>query len=276
MTARRSVLIPLLLALLVGCTTTSTGPTFTQGAAGPTGSPPAATPSSLPAQSEPGPSPSAVPTASTATRPLGDLGPIVPADFSSIVDNQWYPLAIGTSWTLEGVKDRKRAEDVFRVLPHTEEVAGVTCVIVEDDLTLNGVPIERTTSYYAQHRDGSVWFFGEDVHELNRAGAVVGLHGSWRAAVDGAVPGLTMPAAPRVGDKFSQTTAHAFFEVLGIDVPVKVPFADYPATLQIEESDPEEPGIKARKYYAPGFGEVWDVSIGGPLEEVKLVEYTRP
>jgi hypothetical protein len=220
------------------------------------------------------PSPSTSP--STAALPLGELGPLDPSTFSSLVDNQWYPLIPGTTWTMKGVKDRKRAVDVFKVLPATEDVAGVTCVVLEDDLSLNGVPTERTTGYFAQHRDGSVWFFGEDVHELNSKGRVVGLDGSWRAGLDGAVPGLMMPADPQRGDTYVQETAHAHFEVLAVDRSVKVPAGIFQTTLVIEESDPEEPGLKARKFYAPATGEIRDVSVGGPLEELSLIRYQRP
>lgn len=274
MKLRRSLLIPVLLASLGGCSGPSPVPAPSPSAPVPGSIPLATIEPSPTTASTAAPSPS-TPGPSTAARPLGDLGPIVPSDFSTTVDNQWFPVVLGATWTLKGVKDRKRAEDVFRVLPGTEVVAGVTCVIVEDDLTLNGVPIERTTSYYAQHRDGSVWFFGEDVRQLNPKGQVSGLAGSWRAGLDGAVPGLTMPAQPKVGDKFSQKTAHARFEVLGVANPVKVPFGAFATTVLIEESDPEEPGIKARKYYAPTLGEVRDVSVGGPLEDMKLTTYSR-
>ncbi len=272
----RFVLAAGLVAVLAGCGGSGAVPS-TVGSIGGASPVPSESAISTPVIASPAASsPSLAPSASAPSRPLGDLGPLDPRTFSTTVDNRWFPLVPGTSWTLTGVKDRKRAEDVFEVLPKTEVVAGVTCVIVQDDLSLNGVPRERTTGYFAQHQDGSVWFFGEDVHKLDSNGRVVSLAGSWRAGLDGAVPGLTMPADPKAGDSFDQITAHAGFEVLAVDKSVKVPAGTFPMTLLIEESDPEEPGIKARKYYAPGLGEVRDVSVGGPLEEMKLAEYRRP
>jgi hypothetical protein len=272
----RIVVSSLLVLTVTGCGTPGSG--SDKGSVGPSdapGSGPSATAARKPgAQPTPTPTPSPSPT--TAARPLGDLGPLDPADFSSTVDNGWYPLVVGSQWTYEGVKDRKRATDVFKVLATTEAVAGVTCVILQDDLALNGVPTERTTGYFAQHRDGSVWFFGEDIHELDAKGRVVGLDGSWRAGLDGATPGLMMPATPGVGDVFVQATAHAHFEVLSVAKAVKVPAGSYPAALLIEESDPEEPGLKARKYYVPQIGEVRDVSVGGPFEEMTLTAFRGP
>lgn len=294
MNSRRCVLVPLL-AMLAGCggvppepvpsrapsSVIASSPRASATAEASPASPSEAAPTSSASPSPERPS-AAAPTASASrspsavTRPLGHLGPLKPADFSSTVDNQWFPLVPGASWTLLGVKDRKRAEDVFTVLPTTEVVAGVECVIVSDDLSLNGVPTERTTAYFARHRDGSVWFFGEDIHHLNSKGQVISLDGSWRAGLDRAVPGLMMPAHPKVGDAFDQKTAHAHFEVLAVAKPVEVPAGAFPKTLVIEESDSSEPGIKARKFYAPSIGEVRDVSVGGPLEEMKLFEFRRP
>jgi hypothetical protein len=208
--------------------------------------------------------------------PLGELGPADPATFSTAVDNTWFPLPPGGRWTYKGVKDAKRAVDVFSVDGDTVVIDSVTCVSVTDDLSLNGVPIERTVSYFAQHDDGSVWFFGEDVHRLDRAGRVTGLDGSWRAGVDGAVPGLMMPADPAKGDTWKQVTAHAGFEVLTTTKAVDVPYGSYPDAVAIEESDPGEPGIKFRKYYVASVGPVWDVNVGGPLEEVKLTDFRQP
>ena len=42
--------------------------------------------------------------------------------------------------------------------------------------------------YCAQDRDGNVWYFGEDVQELDANGHVVSTGGSWRAGDDKALP----------------------------------------------------------------------------------------
>jgi hypothetical protein len=44
----------------------------------------------------------------------------------------------------------------------------------------------------------------------------------------------------------------------------------------MEEADPTEPGLLAHKYYVRDIGMVRDVSVGGPLEELKLRSIQRP
>ena len=55
---------------------------------------------------------------------------------------------------------------------------------------MRGVLQENTFDYFAQDRDGNIWYFGEDTEELDRHGNVVSTEGTWRAGVNGAQPGL--------------------------------------------------------------------------------------
>jgi hypothetical protein len=162
------------------------------------------------------------------------------------------------------------------VLPGTTVIDGVPCVALQDDVTLNQVRVERTVSYYAQHRDGGVWFFGEDEHQVDRQGNVRGIEGSWRAGVDGAGPDLLMPAAPAKGNVFDERTAELHVTVLGADETVDVPEGSHQGAVLLEEADPTEPGLLAHKYYVRDIGMVRDVSVGGPLEELKLQSVRRP
>ena len=43
-----------------------------------------------------------------------------------------------------------------------------------------------------------MWYLGEDTKEYED-GEVVSTEGSWEAGVDGALPGIVMPADPTVG-----------------------------------------------------------------------------
>jgi hypothetical protein len=43
---------------------------------------------------------------------------------------------------------------------------GVTCVVVHDTVSVDGGLIEDTYDWCAQHKDGSVWYFGEDTKEI--------------------------------------------------------------------------------------------------------------
>jgi hypothetical protein len=234
---------------------------------------PASAPATSVAADEPSaaaPSPAAAPAG-----PLGVLDRVDAADFVAAVDNPWFPLRPGTVWTYIGVKNGKQATEVITVLPEPAVIDKVPCVALQDDVTLNKVRVERTVTYYAQHRDGGVWLFGEDEHQVDRAGNVRGIQGSWRAGLDGAVPDLLMPPAPAKGNVFDERTAELHVTVLGVDEAVDVPQGSHQGAVLLEEADPNEPGLRAHKYYVRDIGMVRDVSVGGPLEELKLQSVRR-
>src|SRR5437588_6655825 len=107
---------------------------------------------------------SASPT-STASR-------IQPANFVARVDNPWFPLTPGTTYVYRGVKDHKPARDVLAVTHQTKLIQGVRCITLHDRLFLSGRLHERTTDWYAQDKDGNVWYFGESTAELDKNGKV--------------------------------------------------------------------------------------------------------
>ena len=60
-----------------------------------------------------------------------------------------------------------------------------------------------TFDWYAQDKDGNVWYMGEDTRELHH-GRFVKQSDSWEAGVDGAEPGIIMPGDPQPGDAYRQ------------------------------------------------------------------------
>jgi hypothetical protein len=69
---------------------------------------------------------------------------------------------------------------------------GVKTVVVHDTVSVDGIRTEDTFDWYAQDRDGNVWYFGEDTQEFQDGSAVT--TGSFEAGVNGALPGIVMPA----------------------------------------------------------------------------------
>src|SRR3954454_1433848 len=120
------------------------------------------------------------------------------------IDNRWFPLKPGTTLVYKGVKDGKRATDIVHVTWRTRMIAGVSATIVEDTTTLNGRVSEHTFDWYAQDDRGNVWYVGENTAEYDRYGNVISREGSWRTGVNGAKPGIYMPAHPQVGDSYRQ------------------------------------------------------------------------
>ena len=203
----------------------------------------------------------------------GLSGPVDPANFATKIDNPWFPLMPGTTLTYEGTKDDKRAVRVSAVTSKTKVIEGVTCVVVEDKVSLGGSPSERALAYYAQDRQGNVWIFGEDSQEIEH-GRVIKNEG-WQSGVDGALPSFFMEATPTIGHSFAHEYTSNNFEVVSLSESVKVPYGSFADVLLTKEWSPEEPDVLTHKYYVRGLGEVRDVTVKGPLEEFELVQVAR-
>ena len=198
-----------------------------------------------------------------------------PAGFVRAVDNPWFPLVPGTTFVYRGVKDGEPTRDVVHVTSRTRIVDGVRCVAVTDRLYASGRLAERTTDWYAQDRTGTVWYFGEDTAELDRAGKVTSREGSWLAGVNGARAGVFMPAHPRVGQAFRQETlkghAEDHFRVLARDAAVATPVVRSSTALLTREWTPLEPGVVDHKLYVRGVGLVVEQTVRGGDERNVLV-----
>ena len=134
---------------------------------------------------------------------------------------------------------------------------------------------ERTTDWYAQDRQGNVWYFGEATAELDKNGHVMSTEGSFQAGRDGAQQGLFMPARPKIGDAFRQENykghAEDHFQVVSLASAVKVPYITSARALLTRETTPLEPGVVDHKYYVRGIGTVLEESVKGGTERLLLV-----
>ena len=190
--------------------------------------------------------------------------------FSARVTNPWFPLVPGTTYSYVGVKDGKPSRDVVTVTRRTTTIAGAPCAVVSDRLYLAGHLEERTLDYYSQNANGDVWYFGEDTAELDERGHVTSTEGTWRAGVDGARPGLFMPAHPRVG----QTGQQEYYKGHAAD-HFRVAAYLGPNALRTEEWTPLEPGVLDHKLYVRGVGVVLERTVKGGDELNELVSVTR-
>jgi hypothetical protein len=279
MTASRSparrTWLGLLMPLIVACSAAvpSTTPSSQR--------PPLATEPAETASPSPTPVATAAPSVAEAPPPTPDLSSASdPANFTATVDNPWLPFIPGTVFTYTGIKDGKPAVDVVTVTAKTAVIDGVTCVVIEDRLELDGVLEEETRDYYTQDLDGNVWYFGEDTKELDAKGRVVSREGTWHAGVHGAMAGVFMEANPTVGNEYAQESyaghAQDQFRVKSLTATVDVPFGAFTDALLTEEWTPLEPDILDNKFYVRGLGEVREVTVKGPTEELRLVKVERP
>jgi hypothetical protein len=210
--------------------------------------------------------------------PSGYAPRIEPSQFTTRIDNPFLPLAPGSRWVYEGRKGGRRERIVVEVTSETRRVMGVECVVVRDTVTTDGEVTEDTMDWYAQDRDGNVWYFGEDTKEYE-GGKVVSTEGSWEAGVGGARPGIAMKARPQVGDRYRQEylrgEAEDMAEVLNLSARAAVPFGVFNGVLQTKDFTPLEPDQIEHKYYASGVGLVLEVLAEGGSGRVELVEMTR-
>jgi hypothetical protein len=200
---------------------------------------------------------------------------IVAARFTTKIDNPYYPLAPGTSYTFEGVAAGLHETDTVTVTHQTKVIMHVRCVVVRDEVRTNGQLTELTFDWYAQDRDGNVWYFGEDSHEYS-SGSPVSAFGSWQAGVAGAQPGIVMPGSPERGQRYRQEyrqgQAEDMAEILRLGDTAKVPYKSFHSVIVTKDWSPLEPGIVEQKYYASGVGVVQESLVQGGYEVSRLVK----
>jgi hypothetical protein len=215
---------------------------------------------------------------------------IDPANFVDVIDNPYFPLTPGTTFTYESRSpDGALLERVeTTVTSDTKEILGVTCVVVEDKTyDANGNLIESTLDYFAQDVDGNVWYFGEDTRSFEDGH--VSKEGSWLAGKhvpggDIAEPGIIMLASPDKGDigvTYQQENAPGIAQdeakVVDLNEVVMLDVNDdkvtYNQVIVTEDINPlEDPVPVENKFYAPNVGLVLtiDVNTGESLELVGI------
>ena len=201
---------------------------------------------------------------------------IDPANFVAKIDNPFFPLVPGTTFIYEGQTSEGLMRDEFAVTHNTRVIDGVTCVEVHDSVFTDGELTEDTLDWFAQDKDGNVWYFGENTAELED-GLISTIDGTFMAGVDGDKPGIVMKAHPAVGDfyrqEFSLGNAEDEAETLGLNASVTVPYGSFQHCLRSEETTPLEPDALEDKFYASGVGNVLtvDEDTGERCELVQII-----
>src|SRR5262245_25644024 len=187
---------------------------------------------------------------------------IDPANFVTTIDNPYFPLIPGTTFTY--LTPDQVSKDVFAVTHNTRVINGVTCVEVHDSVFTNEILTEDTLDWFAQDREGNVWYFGENTAELED-GLLATIAGTFMAGVNNDKPGIIMKAHPMVGDfyrqEFSLNNAEDFGETIDLNASAKVPYGTFNHCLKSLETTPLEPDAMEDKFYAPGVGNVLTVDL---------------
>jgi hypothetical protein len=203
-----------------------------------------------------------------------------PADFTVDITNRYWPMEPGDRWVsteTDGEGEVLRVEVTVEDRTYTV-ASGIEARVVHDLVTRDGAIVEDTLDWYAQDADGNVWYLGEETAEYEN-GQVVSTEGSWEAGVDGAQPGIAVPADPRPGTTYRQEylagEAEDQGEVLSTSEQVEVPTGRYTDALMTRDTTALEPDVAELKFYVPGIGPVLTVDVSGGAGREELVETTR-
>jgi hypothetical protein len=122
----------------------------------------------------------------------------------TVVDNPLFPVSLQRAIVFVGHVDGTPFRTEVTLLPFTRVIdwAGqrIETLVSQYTAYLGGRIQEVAYDLYSQADDGSVWYFGEDVADLED-GAIATKEGTWLTGKDGPVQ-MIMPGDPQVGDVY--------------------------------------------------------------------------
>ncbi len=203
---------------------------------------------------------------------------IDPDNFISGVDHEYFPLTPGTVYTYKTETEDGTETTTVTVTDETVVIMDVTCMIVNDKVEQDGELIENTNDWYAQDRDGNVWYMGEYSEEWED-GQLDNTNGSWEAGVDDAYPGIIMPENPILGIPYRQEyyykKAEDWGKIVEFGVTVETPYGTYTNCMKTQDWNALEPDVIENKYYAPGVGAVKEEVVDDEEETLLTnIEYS--
>jgi hypothetical protein len=257
-------------ALVAGCLSTTPTPA-------PTSSPQASAPASPPATASVTATPVPTPGPSPAL-PQGDE-PVVldPAQFVAVIDHPFWPMIPGSRWVYRETDLDGTVQQVeVTVTSETRDILGITATVVRDVVTEGGELVEDTTDWYGQDAAGNLWYLGEDTKEYEN-GKVSSTAGTWMAGVDGAQPGIVLPADPQddvvYRQEYHRGQAEDAAEILSLDERAEVPFGAFDGVLMTKDYTPLEPTLLEHKFYARGVGPVLVLAVSGGTSREELMSF---
>src|SRR4030095_17251464 len=196
-------------------------------------------------------------------------------DFRNLTNpNPYFPLGIGSRWEFRSATEK----DVVLVTSATKLIDDVRCIVVRDEVSVDGVVTEATNDWFARAKDGTVWYCGEETAEFETFEGdrpmkpeLVDIDGSFKAGRDGDKPGIIFLANPMPGQVYIEESSLGNAEDATSVIVVDYSYGKYPnLDLLVPPRLPRplgapncivtrtfsqlEPGQFERKYYAPGIG----------------------
>ena len=197
-----------------------------------------------------------------------------PADFVAEVDNPYFPLKRGTRWSYRGSdKEGTKSSNEVTVPGTTKKIAGITASGLVDRGSEDGKLLEIATEWYAQDKDGNVWYLGEDVDDREGGEKTSSLYG------DGPLQaGVIMMGKPAPGSchrlSYEKGESADRLNVLSVKAEASVPAGSYRNVVKLRQTTPLEPDLRENRYHARGVGLVSVQAESGEKERVELVRFT--
>ncbi len=213
-----------------------------------------------------------------SSTPAETYNPVIdPANFVAGVTNKYFPLTPGKVYTYEG--NNGTIQDTVTVTNEHKTILGVQTMTIKDTALINGQLLEDTIDWYAQDKDGNVWYFGEDTKEYQN-GKVISTAGTWEAGVNGAKPGIIMQANPQIGgpifQEYYQNHAEDQFQVLSTNESLTLPTGKYEACIKTKEWTRLEPSVVEQKVFCPEVGLAQATTVQGGNEFSQLISIKEP
>ncbi len=200
------------------------------------------------------------------------------SDFGNLTNpNPYRPLGIGNQWQYAGGDETI----VIDVLDKTKLIDDVTCIVVQDAVEKDGELIEDTFDWFAQAKNGDVYYCGEKVKDFDsfegdnpREPELVSTDGSFKVGRDGDKAGILFLGTPIVGTVYRQefsagnaedtarvlSTTYRFGNDPQLDQFVPQALANRfclasncVVTSEFSPMSPDPASVE-RKYFAPGIG----------------------
>ena len=176
----------------------------------------------------------------------------------TVVDNPLFPVSRQRAVVFVGHVDGKPFRTEVTLLPFTRIIdwggQRIETLVSQYTAYLGGRIQEVAYDLYAQADDGSVWYFGEDVADLER-GVIATKEGTWLAGKDGPAQ-MIMPGDPHVADVFrTENIPGIAFEQVTVKSrghQLEGPLG--PVSGMVAE-ELHEDGTTERKQFAAGYGE---------------------
>jgi len=199
-----------------------------------------------------------------------------PDELTTRIDNPYWPMRPGTRWTYRETEGDSVQRVVVIVTHETKRMAdGVTARVVRDTVTEDGELVEDTKDFYAQDRQGTIWYLGEQTAEFEN-GRLATREGSFEAGANGALPGVIVPAHPEAGMEYRQEYYQGQAEddgaVLSTEEMAQVPYGFFRNALLTRDTNALEPKVLEYKLYAKGVGPVLTLGASGGASREELLE----